>query len=156
MPIIDGKLIEGAIKIATPAIKEILETRGAFWGPKYVAVVIMMTAEKFVYNELLGTVTDWAPEWGERLNLRKIAEEKASISARTQIDTGNMVYNAPWLFLPKEHLYAGGVSTAGISIGVSGAKEYADEGIARIILMAIIMLAKLKVAKKRECEDDEV
>ncbi len=158
MSIIDDSLVQEALDLSGPTIETILKNPKSTWGPKYVEVFIIERDDVSAYTAVIGEKEPWDPSWGEELDydFLFVAEQKANASLREKADTSFLIEQSPWLLEEGEFLYPGGVYYGGVAVGVSGAKGIVDEGIAKILISAIVMLAKQKTQEKIRNDDYQV
>lgn len=140
--IITNDLIKKALKMARPTAEKFLATEGMTWGPKWVegyVRVIGIDDIRFVFGKRTEWNTAWGPE--NKTNFSEKAMEKLEIAERFNCNTSFIMSIAPWLDPKEACLYPGGSSSNGISVGVSGAKGWVDEAIARIVIVCISTIA---------------
>ncbi|MDO8551842.1 MAG: hypothetical protein Q7S03_04160 [bacterium] len=143
------ELVGQAIALATPSIEAILATDEALWGPRYVEIVIKCPNGPYAY--IVGNVTPWQEEWGEEVDFGDLAWGKANLSYRTGLPNSVVINQHPSLLRAGDPLDAGGVAEPlSLAVGVSGAKEEADEGIAWLVFNIIYMLVSLKITRVKK------
>ena len=149
--IISEYLVTGVVNLVAPAIRELLnsEMAGATWGPQWVDVYINAPGLEHRFVTQFGKRTEWNPEWGEERNFGLVADKKQQLSEREKMNTSEIAALKPWLIQDGEYLYPGGVYDSGISVGVSGAKGWADEAIGKILVAYIIMFAMLETDTRK-------
>ena len=145
--IITKGLVERAIYLVTSTARAILATKGATWGPRWVHGFVNTPGLADV-SFRFGLRINWNPRWGEELDFVSVAKTKMQVAKRLRINTSVVVATCPWLLLPGEYLYPGGVYRNGIACGVSGAKGRVDEALAEMVVSAIIMLAQLETDRR--------
>lgn len=145
--IIDEKLIREAIDLARPSVAAILNKKGATWGPKWVGGFIKVPGlDKLIDFEFTSYLKfrPWKAKWGKKEDFFNIAKRKLEASDREKMSTRSIVAFRPQCLKKGEFLYPGGVNRYGISVGISGARGSADEGIAEILRSTVSMLVHLK------------
>lgn len=150
--IIDERMVVRATHLVAPTASAILATSGTTWGPRWVDGVVRVPGlEDFHF--VLGTKTDWNPEWGEGPDFVPFAQAKLEAAYRLGHDTGAIVALCPWQLESGENLYPGGVSRLGIVCATSGAKGWVDEALANMVVSAIVMLAHLETDRRVAAEE---
>ena len=146
--------VDEAISITRPTAIAILKTVEATWGPECVwgfvetPNCLCQTTFDFCANE----TAEWNPKWGKQSDFVDIAMSKLKVVLREKCNTSIIVATKPWLLEEGEFLYAGGAYSDGIAAAVSGAKAWADECIAEILISNIKMLARLRADFFKEKE----
>ena len=157
--IIDEKLIKEAIALARPSIVAILNKKGATWGPKWVAGYVKAPGmDKLIDFEFTSyrKFKPWKAKWGKKEDFYNIARKKLEASDREKMSTRSIVAFRPQCLKKGEFLYPGGVNRYGVSVGISGARGSADEGIAEILRSTIGMLAHLKTDARIKKDQMEI
>ena len=149
MIIITEELVKRAIALVVPSAEAILATEDAIWGPCWVKGIISVPGLDDI-SFCLGEETPWQVVWGEKRDFSGVAKKKLQVAKRLRMTTSVVIATCPWLLLPDEYLYPGGVYRDGIACGVSGAKGRADEALAEMVISAVIMLAHLKTDRRIE------
>jgi hypothetical protein len=109
-----------------------------------------LTGEEITKILFVGQVDEAAP-----LDLRyaHFAAKKALLAARTGIPSGNVRTIAPWLMMPGDIKWRGGVVENGLAVGFSGVQEVYDEAVAWT--MVSWLQAMLRDEMKRLMAGDE-
>jgi hypothetical protein len=147
--LVDESLVAEALKIARPAIANILNHSERSPDARFVYVVVLnpVVAGDMLYEDFFGEGGGSPERRKKRYDL--IARSKARIAQRTGLDTGNVVACSPALLLSEETLFEGGVNVGGVPVGVSGVESFLDEAIARVIASVINGLAKQRLEQYR-------
>lgn len=141
--IITNEMVRNAIEITRPAALSILRCPDSVWGPKWVVGRVQVPSG-FLTNFMFGKKLRWNPSWGKEIDFWEIAIKKLDLCQREKKNSSTIVSEEPWILKRNEYLYAGGVFDSGFTAAVSGAKGWADETIASILVQNIKMLAHLE------------
>jgi len=152
--------VESALVMLDPAIKAILAGHqgglpDTVWGPPMVRVCVIhpeweaspATAEVWAYEEV-----PWKEGWKDRNACTAFAQQKATTAQRVGMATSILVAQCPDMLVAGDLLYAGGYAEdiGGLAVGVSGARGIADEAIAKMVFLTIIMFCQLYVEDLRK------
>ena len=149
--IINESMVQTAVHLTAAAAKKLSNSKtvGAAWGPRWVDVFVNAPGLKERLQFHFGEKTEWNPEWGKQMDFEFVASKKQQLSEREKMNTSEIAALKPWLIQDGEYLYPGGVYDSGISVGVSGAKGWADEAIGKILVAYIIMFAMLETDTRK-------
>jgi hypothetical protein len=136
-------LVEQAIDLLRPTIREILENKDFIWGPKWVEIVFSGLAGVYVEGTI-GYKVQWDPEWGEEKDFLAVAGSKHDLSHREKMSGSEIVLLQPWRLQCGDWIYSGSVYSEGFTCGVSGAKGEVDEMIAHLIIETVKGLCILR------------
>lgn len=142
--ILTEELVKKALGILAPSAEVVLGLPDTTWGPKWVDGWVLGPGLEQPLPFRFGQWTKWDPSWGAKEDFILLAEQKSLIAEREKMSTSLVIATRPWVLREGEHLYPGGVHEDGISVGVSGAKGLADEGLAWMLLKTIKMLCLLE------------
>lgn len=155
--ILTPEILDRAFALTEPSALAILRKSGTTWGPK---MVVGLATGPGIYKPkefTFGIDELWDPAWGpNESEFWQIAKAKLAVVERLRMSTSVVVATMPWMLEPGEFLYAGGVYDHGISVAFSGAKGWADEAIAKILLVNIIMLAMLETERRIEAKEKKI
>lgn len=157
MRILTKTMIELGIKFARPSAEKILNTKGTTWGPRWVKGWVAVRDSAWRISFTFGARNDdWKPEWGGYKDFAKIAHAKLEVALREGMSTRLVVATQPWRLEEGEYLYPGGVTRGNICVAVSGANAATDEGIAEMVLSAIIMLAQQTTSERLRTGNNKI
>lgn len=130
--ILNQDLVERAIEIARPAIREFLQmdTPSPNKGNpvKAVAICVVHPVLAKPITQVVSLVHD------STIEIEKIAEWKATKSSSIGITTGELTTQRPWDHQPGDFLYPGSYISGDLSVGVSGITgDGGDSTIAKMV-----------------------
>ncbi|MFA7319179.1 MAG: hypothetical protein WC022_01110 [Parcubacteria group bacterium] len=100
---------------------------------------------------------EWDPKWRKPEDFLNIAARKLDVVMKHRMNTSVIVALYPALLEEGDFLYAGGAYRAGIGgASASGAKAWADEAIAEIVLTNLNMLVQLEKDRRIQAEQMEI
>ncbi len=152
-----------AIEMIRPVAELILKGEDMTWGPNYGYGEISGPGIKALPFHFGDIGQKWDEiKWGAEINFYTIAQSKRKLAARESLKTtaivrtSEIVNTRPQILERDEFLYAGGVACGEISIGFSGALGRVDEGIAEMVLIALLMLLHVKAEGKLKAGESQI
>ena len=132
------EIVAEIIECLKPGIQSIL----ARYGRKYFHVVVIDPVDRKTIL-FCGPVGGPIEEYPREYNT--VAMLKAVVSARTRMDTGEVVTSAAHLLAEGDVIYQGGVNYRGLVVAGSGAQAPVDEAIALMIASQLSAYCQVRV-----------
>ena len=148
--IITEELAGRALNIVEPTIYKLLEECQPLKIPDHLWIAVKAPGTTTMYFERTIESQQRRLELGENKNFRTIAEKLRRVAEREQQNTSVVAQTAPWRLAEDELAIAGGAYKNEISVGVAGAHNTVNEGIAMLIIDTIITLVFADAEKTRE------
>ena len=151
--LLEQRTVNSVLTGLAPMIERMLTDPVRIWGPRFVAVVVLIQGEVCSW-EYFGSQDQWDPAWADPVEFYEVAYAKAKLALRTGLSTREVRERAPFLLQRGDYLWAGGVAAPGIAVGVSGATENGDEEIATEILNTYLSFAAARVSERMSSTED--
>jgi hypothetical protein len=146
-PAVEADLARRAVTLALPMLVASLEDPGV-GESRCMHIVVLDPCKRFgscafedaiLYEHSLPSREKWDADYAY------YAREKARLTWRTQIDSGQVMDRAPHLLLSGDTVLAGGIVLDGIVVAASGANGWYDEAFARSVASLMRAAAREKL-----------